>query len=82
VAVFQIFISSKSAHAFGSKCFASNRLGFPKLASWFLSKVFAGKRFHLAKSVFSGLHFVWQSQVSKIGYIFSAKVLAGLVRAF
>jgi len=30
---------------------------------------------------FCGLCFFWQSQVSKIGYIFSAKVLAGLVQA-
>jgi len=41
----------------------------------------ASKRFHLAKSVFHGLRFVWQNQVSKIGYIFSGKVLASLVRA-
>ncbi len=45
-------------------------------------QILAGKRSHLAKSVFYGLRFVWSNQVSKIGYIFSAKVLVSLVRAF
>jgi len=36
----------------------------------------------LAKSVFSGLRSFRESQVSEIGYIFSAKVLASLVQAF
>jgi hypothetical protein len=31
---------------------------------------------------FCGLRFFWQSQVSKISYIFSAKVSASLVQAF
>ncbi|MBE7436750.1 MAG: hypothetical protein HS100_22755 [Anaerolineales bacterium] len=47
-----------------------------------LRQVFASKRFHFANSVFSGLRFVWSSQVSEIGYISLAKVLASLVRAF
>ena len=78
---FQNFIGSKSAHVFGSKSFVLNRLRFPKSASRFLAKVLAGKRFHFAKSAFSGLHFFWQNQASKIDYIFSAKVFASLVRA-
>ena len=56
--------------------------GFPKSASRFSVKVLAGKSFHFAKSVFHGLFFFLQSQASKIGYIFLAKFLASLVRAF
>ncbi|MCK6463173.1 MAG: hypothetical protein L6Q29_05160, partial [Candidatus Pacebacteria bacterium] len=68
-------------HVFYSKSFVSNLLRFSKSASSFLGKVFASKWFHFAKSIFPGLRSFWQSQVSKIGYIFSAKVLAGLVHA-
>jgi hypothetical protein len=35
-----------------------------------------------SKVLFHGLRFVWSSQVSKIGYTFSAKVLVSLVRTF
>ena len=80
--IFQIFVSQKLAHGFGSKSFVSNLLRFPKSASRFSGKVLAGKRFHFAKSIFSGLRFSWQSQVSKIGYIFSAKVSVSLVQVF
>ncbi len=38
-----------------------------------LVKVLASKRFHFAKSVFHGLRFVWQNQVSEIGYNFFNK---------
>ena len=62
----------KSVQVFISKSFVSNLLRFPKSASRFLAKVLAGKWFYLTKFVFSGLHFVWSSQVSEIGFkIFS-----------
>jgi len=82
VAFFQVFVSSKSAYAFGSKSFASNWFRFSKSASRFLGKVLASKRFHFAKSVFSGLRSFWQSQAFKIGFKVLAKVSASLVRAF
>ena len=47
-----------------------------------LGQVLASKRFHLANFAFSGLRPFWSSQVFKIGYIFSAKVLVSLVRVF
>ena len=46
----------------------SNLLRLSKSASRFLGKVSASKRFHLAKFIFSGLRFFWQSQVSEIGF--------------
>jgi hypothetical protein len=67
VAVFQIFVSRKSAHVFSSKSFVSNLLRLLKSASGFSIKVLAGKRFHFAKSIFCGLRFLGQSQASKIG---------------
>jgi len=60
----------------------SNFLRSLKSASKFLVKVLASKWFYFAKSVFYGLRFVWQSQVSKTGFSFLAKVLASLIRAF
>jgi len=50
----------------------SNLLRLSKSASSFLGEVLTSKSFQLAKSVFHGLRFVWQSQVTKIGFkIFS-----------
>ena len=82
MAIFQVLVSRKSAQVFSSKSFISNWLRSPKSASRFLAKGSAGKRFHFAKSVFSGLRFIRSNQALKIGYIFSAKVLVSLVRAF
>ena len=82
MAVFQIFVSQKLAHGFYSKSFVPNLLRFLKLALWFSGQVLANKRFHLAKFIFHGLCFVRSSQVSEIGYIFSAKVSVSLVQAF
>ena len=79
---FQVFVSPKSAHIFCFANFFSNWLESLKLASIFSVKVLAGKRFHFAKSVFSGLRFIRSNQALKIGYIFSAKVFVNLVRAF
>ena len=39
-----------------------------KIGFKILAKILAGKRFHLAKSVFHGLRFVFQNQVSEIGF--------------
>ena len=82
MAVFQIFVSRKLAHGFCPKSFVSNFLRSLKLASWFSGQVVANRRFHLAKLICPGLCFVRSSQVSEIGYIFSAKVSASLVQAF
>jgi hypothetical protein len=82
VASFQILLVSKLVHGFYSNSFGANLLRSLKSASRFLAKVLASKRFHFAKSVFSGLRSFGQSQVSKIGYTFSAKVLASLSQAF
>jgi len=61
-------LASKSAHGFDSKRFVLNWLKSLKLVSWFSVNTLASKRFHLAKSVFHGLRFVWQGQVSEIGF--------------
>ncbi len=82
MAVFQIFISRKLAHVFGSISFGSNLRRFPKSASWFSVMVLVSKQFHFAKSAFCSVCFVWSSQVLKIGYTFFRKVLASLVRTF
>ena len=82
MAIFQVLVSRKSAQVFSSKSFISNWLRSPKSASRFLVKVLASKSFYLAKSVFHGLRFVWQNQVSEIGFKVLAKISASLVRAF
>ena len=70
--VSKILLASKSAHGFCSNSFASNWLRLLKLVSWFSVKVSVSRRFHLAKFVFHGWHFIWSSQVSEIGFkIFS-----------
>jgi len=53
-----------------------------KIGFEFLGQVLVSKRFYFAKPVFHGLRFVRSSQAFKIGYIFSAKISASLVRAF
>ena len=53
-----------------------------KIGFKILAKILAGKRFHLAKSVFHGLRFVFQNQVSEIGFKVFSKSFASLVRAF
>jgi len=82
VAIFQILLVSKLVRNFYSNSFGSNLLRFSKSVSRFLGKVLASNSFHFAKSAFSGLHSFSQSQVPKIGYVFSAKVSASLVQAF
>ena len=79
---FQILSAWKLAHVFGSKSFVSNLLRFLKSVSRFSGKVFASRQFLFSLFSFSGLRFVGSSQVFKIGFNFSAKVSASLVRAF
>ena len=82
VVIFQVFVSRKSAQVFGSKSFVSNWLRSLKSASRSSSQVLASKRFHFAKSVFSGWRFLWSSQALKIGFKVLAKALASLVQVF
>jgi len=53
-----------------------------KIGFVILVKVRASRRFHFAKSIFSGLRSFWQSQALKIGYTFSAKFRQVWVRFF
>jgi hypothetical protein len=53
-----------------------------KIGFVILVKVRASRRFHFAKSIFSGLRSFWQSQALKISYIFSAKFRQVWVRFF
>jgi len=73
VAVFQVFVSRKSAHVFWFKKFHFTFSQVSKIGFKVLVKVFASKQFHFAKSIFHRLRFVWQNQVSEIGYIFFNK---------
>jgi hypothetical protein len=82
VVIFQIFVSYKSAQIFGSKSFGSNLLRVSKSASRFLGQVLVSKRFHLAKSIFHGLRFSWQSQVSKIGFKIFSKNFGKFISGF
>ena len=79
---FQIFVPLKIGSCFWFKKFRIKFAQVSKIGFKVLGKVLAGKRFHFAKSSFSGLHFVWQSQVSKIGFFFLAKVSVSLAQVF
>jgi len=48
---------------FRVKSAQASKIGFNVLV-----KVLESKQFHFAKSIFHGLRFVWQSQVSEIGF--------------
>ncbi len=78
----KILLASKSAHVFCSKSFRSNLLRSLKSASWFQAKFWQAIGFILQSPFFMACISLGKNQVSKIGYIFSAKVLASLVRAF
>jgi hypothetical protein len=53
-----------------------------KIGFVILVKVRASRRFHFAKSIFSGLRSFWQSQALKISYIFFSEVSASLGQVF
>jgi len=55
----------------------ASEIGFVAFA-----QVLASKRFHLARSILSGLYFGCSNQVSKIGYAFLAKDSTSLGQAF
>ncbi len=73
---------SKIGSCFGFKKFLVKFAQVSKIGFVVFSQVLVSKRFRLAMFAFSGLRSFWSSQVFKIGYIFSAKILASLVRAF
>jgi len=73
---------SKISSCFWFKKFRVKFSQVAKIGFVVFSQVLASERFRLAMFAFSGLRSFWSSQVFKIGYIFSAKILASLVRAF
>ena len=68
MAVFQIFVSRKLAHVFGSKKFRVKFAQVSKTGFKIFSQGFGSQRFYQAKFAFSGLRSFWSSQVLKIGF--------------
>jgi hypothetical protein len=81
VAIFQVFVSRKLSQVFGQKVSCQIGSGPLNRLRDFCSG-FGKRAVSFGQVIFSGLRFVWSSQALKIGCIFSAKVLASLVRAF
>jgi len=77
---FPSFYFLKISSRFWFKKFRVKSAQVSEIGFMVFSQVLVSKRFHLAKSVFHGLRFVWSSQVSKIGFSFSAKVFVSLVQ--
>jgi len=79
---FQNFIRFKIGSWFWFKKFRVKSAQVAKIGFKVFSQSLGKQVVSFCKVRFCGLRFFWQSQVSKIGYIFSAKVLAGLIQAF
>jgi len=79
---FQNFIRFKIGSWFWFKKFRVKSAQVAKIGFKVFSQSLGKQIVSFCKVRFCGLRFFWQSQVSKIGYIFSAKVLAGLIQAF